>query len=185
VKDELGQGRVGTVYSVDVVSPQDNIRIPPLAIKVSDRYRSRKVAREAWFYEEMEHLQGASIPRCYGFFEVELSEEYEVLNWRDVCEESAEEADEEERDCVREGVWSRVQAAETKAMMKDLGAGAYNVISASWGEEQTEERVESPDPAAGLSFIRKHHLISILVLERLGERLPLGVPIEEAVECVC
>ncbi|KAF8530536.1 hypothetical protein BU17DRAFT_36288 [Hysterangium stoloniferum] len=128
VKEQLGQGRVGTVYSVDIISPEERPHIPPLVIKVSDRYRSAKLAREAWFYEEMEHLQGVSIGRCYGFFQVELTEECEVPNWQD-------------------------QSTRRAAFF-------------------------TPDPAAHLTFVRKHHLISVLVLEQLGDHLPVGVTLE-------
>ncbi|KAF8530525.1 hypothetical protein BU17DRAFT_36171 [Hysterangium stoloniferum] len=152
VKEQLGKGRVGTVYSVDIISPEERPHIPPLVIKVSDRYRSAKLAREAWFYEEMEHLQGVSIGRCYGFFQVELTEEYEVPNWRKISEESAEEADEEER------------------------------FINSWDDLEDERRrrlaAMTPNPAAHLTFVRKHHLISVLVLEQLGDHLPVGVTLE-------
>ncbi|KAF8530521.1 hypothetical protein BU17DRAFT_36102 [Hysterangium stoloniferum] len=149
VKDQLGQGRVGTVYSVDILSPEERPHIPPLVIKVSDRYRSAKLAREAWFYEEMEHLQGVSIGRCYSFFQIELTEECEVPNWRKISEESAEEADEEERCSLRDSDRRRRRAA-----------------------------FFTPNPAAHLTFVRKHHLISVLVLEQLGDHLPVGVTLE-------
>ncbi|KAF8530584.1 hypothetical protein BU17DRAFT_79418 [Hysterangium stoloniferum] len=179
VKDQLGQGRVGTVYSVNIVSPEEGPHIPPLVIKVSDRYRSAKLAREAWFYEEMEHLQGVSIGRCYGFFQVELTEECEVPNWRKISEESAEEADEEERCSLRDSVWSR------ESVRYNAVIGQEEVID-SWKEyeEQEEDRNRreaaffTPNPAAHLTFVRKHHLISVLVLEQLGDHLPVGVTLE-------
>jgi hypothetical protein len=37
--------------------------------------------REAWFYEEMEYLQGVAIARCYGFFTLEIDPNSEVLDW--------------------------------------------------------------------------------------------------------
>ncbi|KAF8524650.1 hypothetical protein BU17DRAFT_84713 [Hysterangium stoloniferum] len=183
VKDQLGQGRIGTVYSVDIVSPEERPYIPPLVIKVSDRYRSAKLAREAWFYEEMEHLQGVSIGRCYGFFQVELTEECEVPNWRKISEESAEEADEEERCSLRDSVWSR-ESARYGAVIREERArepSSKRVVD-SWEDYEDRTRRHAafftPNPAAHLTFVRKHHLISVLVLEQLGDHLPVGVTLE-------
>ncbi|KAF8530529.1 hypothetical protein BU17DRAFT_79341 [Hysterangium stoloniferum] len=177
VKEQLGQGRVGTVYSVDIISPEERPHIPPLVIKVSDRYRSAKLAREAWFYEEMEHLQGVSIGRCYGFFQVELTEECEVPNWRKISEESAEEADEEERWSLRNSVWSRESARYADAIEEET-----EIVINSWDDLEDERRrrlaAMTPNPAAHLTFVRKHHLISVLVLEQLGDHLPVGVTLE-------
>ncbi|KAF8497718.1 hypothetical protein BU17DRAFT_103171 [Hysterangium stoloniferum] len=183
VKDQLGQGRIGTVYSVHIASPDDRTHIPPLVIKVSDRYRSAKLAREAWFYEEMEHLQGVSIARCYGFFQVELTEEYEVPNWRKVSEESAEEADMEERCSLKESVWSRESKIYDAVMMEETAqTPTPDEVFPSWEdvEEQGRKRRAffTPNPAAHLTFVRKHHLISVLVLEQLGGHLPIRVPLE-------
>ncbi|KAF8520642.1 hypothetical protein BU17DRAFT_46477 [Hysterangium stoloniferum] len=134
VNDQLGQGRIGTVYSVDIKSPRDGPHIPPLVIKVSNRYRSPKLAREAWFYEEMEHLQGVCIARCYGFFQ----------------EDTPDSASNKVIDTFED-----------------------------WEDRMKEElSCYTPDPAAHLTFVRKHHLISVLVLERLGEHIPIGIPLE-------
>ncbi|KAF8496906.1 hypothetical protein BU17DRAFT_65309 [Hysterangium stoloniferum] len=182
VNDQLGRGRIGTVYSVDVKSPRDGPHIPPLVIKVSNRYRSPKLAREAWFYEEMEHLQGVCIARCYGFFQVELTEEYEVPNWRRISEEVAEEADEEERCSLRDSVWSQERAIYFAKVKEDTPDSASNKVIDTiedW-EDLVQEELScyTPDPAAHLTFVRKHHLISVLVLERLGEHIPIGIPLE-------
>ena len=39
------------------------------------------MSREAWFYEQMERLQGVSIPLCYGYFTTEIDVNSEVLDW--------------------------------------------------------------------------------------------------------
>lgn len=46
--------------------------LPPLVVKIGRRNRCQSITREAWFYEEMECLQGIAIARCYGCFEMEL-----------------------------------------------------------------------------------------------------------------
>jgi hypothetical protein len=116
----------------------------------------------------MEHLQGVSIARCYGFFQVDLSEEYEVPNWCEISEESAEEADEEERNSLRDSVYSQEWSAELKAAVENDS------------EESSPKEIvklKTQDPAEHLKFVQKHHLISILVLERLKGHLPIGVPL--------
>ncbi|KAF8516621.1 hypothetical protein JB92DRAFT_2829231 [Gautieria morchelliformis] len=47
-------------------------------MKVTARRRSDDLAREAWFYEEMEDIQGR---HCYGFFTAEIESNSEVLDW--------------------------------------------------------------------------------------------------------
>ncbi|KII85629.1 hypothetical protein PLICRDRAFT_178674 [Plicaturopsis crispa FD-325 SS-3] len=61
------------------------------------RFRSQGLEQEAWFYGEMECLQGAAIARCYGFFQVELSDSVNIGLWDgdkgDVDDEGFTEAD--------------------------------------------------------------------------------------------
>lgn len=45
---------------------------PPLVAKLAFATRAMDVAREAWFYNELESLQGSVIPRCYGLFRATL-----------------------------------------------------------------------------------------------------------------
>ncbi|KII84865.1 hypothetical protein PLICRDRAFT_179195 [Plicaturopsis crispa FD-325 SS-3] len=82
------------------------------------------MAREAWFYEEMECLQGVAIARCYGFFQTELSDSVHIGLW-----------DNDEGDEDNEGV---TEAAKVGA--------------------------DNP------------RVLSILLLERLGDRMPFGEP---------
>ncbi|KAF9505046.1 hypothetical protein BS47DRAFT_580813 [Hydnum rufescens UP504] len=42
--------------------------------EVARSKRRAEIAREAWFYDELECLQGVVLPRCYGWFEAELAE---------------------------------------------------------------------------------------------------------------
>ncbi|KAF8512466.1 hypothetical protein BU17DRAFT_15563, partial [Hysterangium stoloniferum] len=65
VQAKLGEGRVGFVYDVDKRGTSGSHAIPDLVIKVARRYQSNNLCREAWFYEEMEHLQGIIVARCY------------------------------------------------------------------------------------------------------------------------
>ena len=47
--------------------------LPPLVLEVGRIKGRAEIAREAWFYDEMESLQGVVLPRCYGWFEAELA----------------------------------------------------------------------------------------------------------------
>jgi hypothetical protein len=78
--ERFGYGRVGSVYPVSIHA-SGQYCLPPLVIKVASRRRSPNIAREAWFYEEMEHIQGAAIARCYGLFTAEIDADCEVLDW--------------------------------------------------------------------------------------------------------
>ncbi|KAI0060761.1 hypothetical protein BV25DRAFT_1775382, partial [Artomyces pyxidatus] len=89
------------------------------------------LARDAWFYDEMECLQGCAIARCYGWFEADLSSGQSVLAW---SEHPAEDPDEHD-------------------FALDI-----------------EQNVH-PDL---LKRTARRDVLSVLVLERLGERLQRG-----------
>ncbi|KAF8503189.1 hypothetical protein JB92DRAFT_2970786 [Gautieria morchelliformis] len=78
--ERLGYGRVGSVYPLRI-DDTNQCALPSLVIKVAARRRSDDLAREAWFYEEMEDIQGVAIARCYGFFTAEIEQNSEVLDW--------------------------------------------------------------------------------------------------------
>lgn len=71
----LGYGRSSVVYSLeDVRIPglEPGTVVPPLVVKIARLHRLPWLTREAWFYEDMECLQGSVVPYCYGMFEMEL-----------------------------------------------------------------------------------------------------------------
>ena len=70
---KLDEGGTGMVYEV-ISSPIDSqgsagAEIPPLVAKIGARSKNKRIAREAWFYDELQTLQGVMVPRCYGCFE--------------------------------------------------------------------------------------------------------------------
>lgn len=84
IGDRLGRGRTSGVYdaSIDLQnsSPElAELAVPPLVVKVSRPGRERALDNEAFFYEEMESLQGIVIPRYYGFFKGELPPGYTLV----------------------------------------------------------------------------------------------------------
>ncbi|KZV85872.1 hypothetical protein EXIGLDRAFT_841161 [Exidia glandulosa HHB12029] len=84
----LGDGRSGIVFDVEQLavaslSQNDASRysFPPLVVKVARSTRCMSMAREAWFYDHLECLQGVVIPRCYGWFELKLPHGCVVPAW--------------------------------------------------------------------------------------------------------
>lgn len=52
--EELAQDRIGSVRAVNILSPSVDIELPQLVVKISKSKRSKNMAAEAWFYEELE-----------------------------------------------------------------------------------------------------------------------------------
>ncbi|GJJ15373.1 hypothetical protein Clacol_009649 [Clathrus columnatus] len=115
----LGNGRVGTVHDATLLTHQ-NAELPPLVIKISRHRCSENMEKEAWFYEELEQIQGIAVPQCYGFFQAQIEEGSEVSTWK--------------------------------------------VDSTAESNDSTKTPEYPSDPT----------LLSILLLERLGERMPLA-----------
>ncbi|KAK7692417.1 hypothetical protein QCA50_004042 [Cerrena zonata] len=83
---KIGYGAAGRIFEAtidyDHSSPElRDMAIPPLVVKVSRRYKADNLAREAYYYEEMERLQGSIVPRYYGLYEAEISPECDFTPW--------------------------------------------------------------------------------------------------------
>ncbi|KAF9505056.1 hypothetical protein BS47DRAFT_581164 [Hydnum rufescens UP504] len=80
--EEKGWGRSSFVHEVNVL-PTTTLpaHLPPLVLKVARSKRRAEIGREAWFYDELECLQGVVLPRCYGWFEAELAEGQSFAHW--------------------------------------------------------------------------------------------------------
>ncbi|KZV85876.1 hypothetical protein EXIGLDRAFT_236230 [Exidia glandulosa HHB12029] len=84
----IGHGRSGIVFAAEqmttagTVDGENGASFPPLVVKVARRERFLSLAREAWFYDHLECLQGVVLPRCYGWFEMKLPCEWDVAAWR-------------------------------------------------------------------------------------------------------
>lgn len=70
----LSEGQSSIVFKCECFIPYGNETleyiIPPMVVKLAKRYKSDDVKKEAIMYEGIKCLQGSSIPRCYGFFQV-------------------------------------------------------------------------------------------------------------------
>jgi len=133
--EQQGWGRASFVHEVNVL-PTIALpaHLPPLVLKVARSKRRAEIAREAWFYDELECLQGVVLPRCYGWFEAELAEGQSF----DRC--------------------TRV-----------TGRSSYTEKSnPEWRFEKSKQLTE-------MSHSRNY--VSVLLLEKLGGKLPIGVPL--------
>ncbi|EAU89061.1 protein kinase subdomain-containing protein PKL/ccin3 [Coprinopsis cinerea okayama7 len=79
--ERISEGRIGITYVAQVISATQSgsdVRstIPStLCLKFAKPEFSRSLAREAWFYEQLESLQGISVPLSFGFFASTASEQ--------------------------------------------------------------------------------------------------------------
>ncbi|KAF8461156.1 hypothetical protein JB92DRAFT_3072774 [Gautieria morchelliformis] len=194
--ERLGYGRVGSVYSLRI-DDTNQYALPSLVIKVAARRRSDDLAREAWFYEEMEDIQGVAIARCYGFFTAEIEQNSEVLDWA----ESDADCDEEEVDVRGEDSPSEDDGDTDDTWNFYAWTDADDLVMEefSWEavlnrnderrklreklrQERRDKRARTIKPTrADLVSVRNRSdktFLSVLVLERLGDVIPIGVPLE-------
>ncbi|KAK7689962.1 hypothetical protein QCA50_006602 [Cerrena zonata] len=70
LEQKVGRGKFGYVYNarLDKDGGLSSKDIPPLVVKICIPKKFYKTEREAYYYEEMETLQGSVIPRYYGHF---------------------------------------------------------------------------------------------------------------------
>ncbi|KAF8524538.1 hypothetical protein JB92DRAFT_2827017 [Gautieria morchelliformis] len=103
VKTRLWQSGFGVHAKID---DTNQYALPSLVIKIAARRRSDDLVREAWFYEEMEDIQGAAIARCYGFFTAEIEQNSQVLDWEVSDADYDEEVDVREDDGDTDDTWN-------------------------------------------------------------------------------
>ncbi|RDB20631.1 hypothetical protein Hypma_012256 [Hypsizygus marmoreus] len=81
----IDSGKSGVVYSTKFASlSSPAYSVMPFVVKIAARKRNKNLFREAWFYDELQSLQGSTIPRCYGYFEAKLPEGCTFLPWKTV-----------------------------------------------------------------------------------------------------
>ncbi|KAF8522500.1 hypothetical protein JB92DRAFT_2887122 [Gautieria morchelliformis] len=177
--ERLGYGRVGSVYPLRI-DDTNQYALPALVIKVAARRRSDDLAREAWFYEEMEDIQGVAIARCYGFFTAEIEPNSELLDWAEAdadCDEEevdvrGEDSPNSEDLVMEEFSWEVVfKREEERDKLRD-----------KIRQERRDKRARTIKPTrADPVSVRNRSdktFLSVLVLERLGDVIPIGVPLE-------
>lgn len=125
---KIGCGQSGLVYAVE--TPQTiqgtdgkKIEIPPLVCKIAPYHRNKPVAREAWFYDEMQTLQGVVIPRCFGLFEASVPYGTRILPWeKDTIHRSfvVDDSPEMEQSYIRRGKGRFVEGKENREILTRL-----------------------------------------------------------------
>ncbi|GJJ09892.1 hypothetical protein Clacol_004116 [Clathrus columnatus] len=152
--ETLGYGRIGTVHEANLLTRESNL--PPLVMKISRHKRSAHVEQETWFYEELEQVQGIAVPRCYGLFQAHINAGSEVSVWK-----------EERKHRSREFEKSEESDESSQSSESDYGAPKFD-----WDIPNSKGGIvpvfPPPDPT----------LITILLLERLGERMPMEEPLD-------
>ncbi|TFY70823.1 hypothetical protein EVG20_g2169 [Dentipellis fragilis] len=78
----IGEASVLYTLELDDAMQASMVHIPPLMVKIARPNRTASLAREAWFYEEMECLQGVAVARCYGWFEAEIPRNSLPHTWK-------------------------------------------------------------------------------------------------------
>ena len=157
----IGSGRSAHVYEVQVLDTAEgsehDIELPNLCIKLTEPDRPRSLAREAWFYEQLElmGLQGVAVPRNFGLFTTHCSFE-QVIPWRTNDWFFRKEEREQSIFTSLPGRQYDSQAYEPEndEFMRDDSHGSN--CNSYWKNFQQD--AESP-------------ILSLMVLERLGDTL--------------
>lgn len=161
IHDKIGRGRAGGVYSVTIdfekSSPEiATLAIPPLVAKISRPGQHTRLEHEAYYYEEMECIQGVVIPRCYGFFTGDIPADVSLFP---PIEESS-------NDSSVGGAASDESASHDKCDQRSY--------KPSPGDNQ---RPYEPSSCGRIP-------VSMLLLERLGDRLPIGKKLPDDIKYV-
>lgn len=91
--DFIGAQNSGVIYATSLADSQ-TVTGAQFALKFPGHYRNKNLLREAWFYDELQSLQGATVPRSYGYFHAMLPASWTVVPWQGLKHNDAELADE-------------------------------------------------------------------------------------------
>lgn len=177
--DLIGYGTAGHVYAVGVICissngsedtgslhPHIDIQLPELCIKLAEPHRTRGSAREAWFYEQLrlEGLEGVASPRFYGFF-TSTCDHTRVVPWRT-----------EDWSFQNEEDLELFESEDPLMHMETVGSEPYED-----DDRWFDDELGSHQNSKWLDFrsSRSAPLVSILLLEKLGETLHSDYKIEE------
>lgn len=193
IGDCIGSGRSSRVFDAEPLSPDS--RLPPLVAKFGIPGFNKFILREAWFYEEMQTLQGKVIPQCYGLYYARIPRgtaafipwlrgESRTL-WKDIIPELDKYISNEEL-LVR-----FIEKCARGKSSEDLARDESTLNFIGNFNEKYAEIVHQLDDF-GFDFDRHDIVVPVIILEKLGKPyLPLGgknwpmlKPIPENVECV-
>lgn len=167
---DLGQfiaaGRTGLVYEVQssttvTASNGRQVHVPPLVCKFAARDRNKCISREAWFYDEMQTIQGLAIPHCFGLFEAILPEntDKDFIPW-----------DTASKDHYNLDRTPDPYLKNPEKLYKDFYLGGF---------------IETPANRTILTRLEDPNRVVVILLERLGGNfLPVRKPITDELKCV-
>lgn len=151
----LGSGLTSVVYALEnicIAHLEPNVVIPPLVVKISRRHRVPWLAQEAWFYEEIECLQGSVAPYCYGLFEAELGDCLDSMHEPHYCIKTLDDHS------VDDGRSSDTSSNYEAPPLTLRWQAAHPILA----EQET-----------------RHDIVSVLILERVGGMLRICRPVPQ------
>lgn len=181
IGDCIGSGRTSFVFEVEPVClPPSESSIPALVAKFGLPGFGKFLLREAWFYEEMQTLQGQVIPSCYGLYYARIPRgTVAFLPWfrgkfRELWKEDISELDKyiNKEEQLLHFVENCAPVKDTQAIALEKGALEF---SGNFKEEYAELVRTFEDSAGSHDSDRRDLVVPVLILEKLGKPfLPLG-----------
>lgn len=169
--------RTSYVFEIEPLNLPSGSYVPHLVAKFGRPGSGKFLLREAWFYDEMQTLQGEVISSCYSLYSVRIPRGSVFLPWfrgefRPLWKEDNSELDKylkEDEQLQR--------FAEKCARVKDPEAGAKEKRTLKYYGDFKVEYAELVRQLDDSSFDLDYHemVVSVLIMERLGKPyLPLG-----------
>jgi len=180
IGDCLGSGRTSFVFEAEPLYLPPGSSIPPLVAKFGLPGFSKFLLREAWFYEEMQTLQGEVIPWCYGLYYARIPRgtvaflpwfrgEFRTL-WKEDISELDKSINKEEQ--LLRFVQKCAREKDKEAVAKEESALEY---LGNFKEEYTQLVQQFDDTTSSFDSNRPYLVVPVLILEKLGKPfLPLG-----------
>ncbi|RDB20628.1 hypothetical protein Hypma_012255 [Hypsizygus marmoreus] len=125
----IDSGKSGIVNSTTLSSLSSPAHaMVPFVVKFAVRKRNKNLLREAWFYDELQSLQGSTIPRCYGYFEGELPEGCTFAPWKTVEDLRGEKNYEELEDKYFDALYGAFNPAYRSTLARFETAACVTVL---------------------------------------------------------
>ena len=170
--DRIGSGRSGVVFNatIDTGTSSAEIRakaIPPLVVKISRYNHHIDLLHEAFYYGEMECLQGVIVPRFYGLFQGRLPPGTSLF------------PPGERPDDARRLVPDPEPENEDSITEEQSSGKHWEDVYPGEDDGHTTSHLNSEDVQRLKDLKQDTSIVSILVLERLGGKLPIGEELPE------
>lgn len=177
IGDCLGGGRTSYVFEIEPLNLPSGSSIPPLVAKFGRPGSGKFLLREAWFYDEMQTLQGEVIPWCYSLYCVRIPRGSVFLPWFRGESRPLWKEDDSELDKYLKEDEQLQQFVEKCARAKDPETVAKEKRTLKYYGDFKEEYAELVRQLDDSSFDLDCHemVVPVLIMERLGKPyLPLG-----------